>query len=398
MRRAGPLRPRNIPSPVDLEALGRDPLYGQNTRYKLTRLVTECGFKRLTKFSADAFTAWRSSQKDMAGKTLNEYLNGANAFLNWLKRQGKIVANPLENVSKVDIRGRQKRRRAIKQEELPPLLAVADDRRLLYLTAIYTKLRLRELRELLWADMHLDAERPFILTRGATTKNRKDAVIPVHPLLAPELRELTRNKPAADQPVFDLDRNVSKAFKKDLISAGVARVDGLGRKLDFHGLRYTFATRLALSKVSQRTAQELMRHSDANLTANIYTDASRLAAFRTVASMKGEGAPTGSCTHIGTQSSDFSGPGLPIAAESGDECSGDDLLARSGNERIVSHQKCEIIRLDVVIRVDLHHSWKDGRLHADVPVDPAGHFEHFRPSGTRSDDILLFILLAVMER
>ena len=44
-------------------------------------------------------------------------------------------------------------------------------------------------------------------------------------------------------------------------------------KLDFHSLRYTFATKLARKGVSKRLAQELMRHSDPKLTANIYTDA-----------------------------------------------------------------------------------------------------------------------------
>lgn len=51
-------------------------------------------------------------------KTANEYLNVARAFLNWLKRQGRISVNPLEGVIKVDVRGRQQKRRAVTQEEL----------------------------------------------------------------------------------------------------------------------------------------------------------------------------------------------------------------------------------------------------------------------------------------
>jgi integrase len=46
----------------------------------------------------------------------------------------------------------------------------------------------------------------------------------------------------------------------------------MGRKLDFHALRYTFATKLAKGVASQRLTQELMRHSDPKLTAKIYTD------------------------------------------------------------------------------------------------------------------------------
>lgn len=53
----------------------------------------------------------------------------------------------------------------------------------------------------------------------------------------------------------------------------------------FHSLRNTFATRLARQGVSQRLAQELMRHSDPRLTANIYTDAAHLPTFDAVEKM-----------------------------------------------------------------------------------------------------------------
>ncbi|WP_425607035.1 tyrosine-type recombinase/integrase [Rubellicoccus peritrichatus] len=79
------------------------------------------------------------------------------------------------------------------------------------------------------------------------------------------------------------------------------------RKVDFHALRYTFATRLARNGVSQRLAQELMRHSDLNLTARIYTDASQLPTFSTIESLPFENQSTGTWTQIGTQKPDFSG-------------------------------------------------------------------------------------------
>ena len=70
-------------------------------------------------------------------KTLNEYLNSANAFLNWLVRQNRLPKNPLSKVTKVDIRGRQKKRRALSVEELARLITVAGERRLIYPTAVY---------------------------------------------------------------------------------------------------------------------------------------------------------------------------------------------------------------------------------------------------------------------
>ncbi|MEN9675500.1 MAG: hypothetical protein RIS76_1396 [Verrucomicrobiota bacterium] len=38
------------------------------------------------------------------------------------------------------------------------------------------------------ADLKVDAMRPFLTARASTTKNRKEAVIPLHPSLAQELR------------------------------------------------------------------------------------------------------------------------------------------------------------------------------------------------------------------
>jgi len=49
------------------------------------------------------------------------------------------------------------------------------------------------------------------------------------------------------------------------------KVERDGGKLDFHGLRHTFGTLLAASGIHPKTAQQLMRHSDINLTMSRYT-------------------------------------------------------------------------------------------------------------------------------
>jgi integrase len=48
-------------------------------------------------------------------------------------------------------------------------------------------------------------------------------------------------------------------------------VNALGRRVDFHSLRYTFITSLALAGVHPAKAQRLVRHSDINLTMGVYT-------------------------------------------------------------------------------------------------------------------------------
>ncbi len=76
----------------------------------------------------------------------------------------------------------------------------------------------------------------------------------------------------------------------DLEKARIERFDAMGRKVDFHALRYTFASKLACQGVPQRLAQELMRHSDPKLTAMIYTDTSQLPIFDVVRRLKWGGA------------------------------------------------------------------------------------------------------------
>jgi integrase len=47
--------------------------------------------------------------------------------------------------------------------------------------------------------------------------------------------------------------------------------DQSGQVVDFHALRKTFITNLTRSGVAPKTAQLLARHSDINLTMNVYT-------------------------------------------------------------------------------------------------------------------------------
>jgi len=198
-------------------------------------------------------------------------------------KQGRVAENPLRNVSHADVRGKQQRRRAFTDEELDRLLAVAPPQvRLLYLAAAFTGLRVGELQQVVWSDIQLNHARPHIVVRASTTKNRKEAVLPLHPQLLKELQALKTPAMKPESRVFYQHSHPNTRIRIDMRKAGITRVDAMGRKLDFHALRYTFATKLAASGVSQRLAQELLRHSDPRLTANIYTDVTQLPTFAAV--------------------------------------------------------------------------------------------------------------------
>lgn len=268
---------------ADLLALGRTDKYAKLVTARVTRLLRDCHWTLPGELTPNSFVSWRAKQTGLSPKTANEYLNSINVLLNWMKKHGRISDNPLKGIEHADVRGKQQRRRAFTDDELNRLLAVAPPQiRLFYLAAAFTGLRVGELRQVVWSDLHLDHERPHIIVRASTTKNRKEAVLPIHPQLIEELRKVRTPDTKPEALVFSQHSHPDVRIRIDMRKAGITRTDAMGRKLDFHALRYTFATKLAASGVSQRLAQELLRHSDPRLTANIYTDVTQLPTFAAV--------------------------------------------------------------------------------------------------------------------
>ena len=89
-----------------------------------------------------------------------------------------------------------------------------------------------------------------------------------------------------------------RIFDRDLRAAGIEKVDERGRTLDIHALRHTFGTHLSKAGVAPRMAQALMRHSDIDLTMNVYTDPTLLdghGALDALPSMAVNGNPSTEC-------------------------------------------------------------------------------------------------------
>ena len=78
----------------------------------------------------------------------------------------------------------------------------------------------------------------------------------------------------ADERVFTVPK--IETFRADLDKAGIPYRDEQGRVADFHSLRVTLCTNLHNAGVPERTAMEMMRHSDRRLTDKVYTDTSKL--------------------------------------------------------------------------------------------------------------------------
>ena len=259
----------------DLRTRNRGDKYIKDVERFIIIVSDHARWKQLSDITPEGFIFWRSANNSKAPKTLNEYLNSLNAFLNWLVQRETIISNPLLRVPKCETRGYQKRvRRAFTKNELRRLIAKSPgDRSLVYHAAAYTGIRRGELETITWQDVQLDNEVPHIVIQAKYAKNKRTETIPLHPELVQKLVAKKLNSPTL--PVFDVPKRMT-LFKRDLEIANIPYLDEDGRQADFHALRHTFATMLHAGGANQAVTMQAMRHSDPRLTAVTYNDANLL--------------------------------------------------------------------------------------------------------------------------
>ncbi len=255
----------------DMERRARSDKHMANLEFRIGKVIADCGWQEIKDATADSFQAWRRKQ-DFSAKTVNDYLEETRCFFNWLVKHGRAAVNPLVVVEKVDKQGQSTReRRAFTDDEIRRLLAIAENRKPVYLMAVNTGLRRSELASLQWGDLVLDAVAPFVRVRASTTKNGKAAEMRLRREVVVELQNLKTTEVTDGDLVFPKFPRIER-FRRDLEKAGIAYVDAQGRYADFHSLRKTFGTNMARAGVPSRVAMALMRHSDRRLTDQIYTD------------------------------------------------------------------------------------------------------------------------------
>lgn len=323
-------------------------------RRRVARVAGDRGVKRLRDLTAATVERWLTDQADagMSAGTRNGYRQACVTFVNWCVRAGRLTHNPLLAVAVADQRADTRRqRRALTEDELARLLDAAQrrplddamrvrrgenkgkplaklspetreqllqvgrERALIYKTLVLTGLRKGELASITVGQVDLAGGVPHLLLHARDEKNRRGSEIPLRADLAADIRawladRLARAQQAArdaeepipaalggNEPLFDVPEGLIRIFDRDLVFAGLARVeerggrevtvktDDRGRTIDIHALRHTFGTHLSKAGVPLRTAQAAMRHSDPSLTANVYTDPKLLDVAGAVASL-----------------------------------------------------------------------------------------------------------------
>ncbi len=309
-----------------LRACERTPEHIRDTGNAIARVANDCGFKRLRDIQRVLVERWllKQAQLGMAARTRNTHQIALVALCNWCLREARLLNNPLAGMPRAnEAADRRRERRPLTLEEIGKLLKAAEerplyekmlitrgkdkgtlrakisdqtkramlrlgrDRAMFYRVAIYTGLRAGELASRTLADLHLDAEPPYLnlhakhdkARRGARQPLPDDLVQSLRSYLAIRLKEAQedalwsgRPAPVVLDPTEPLTPEVPvvRVFDRDIKMAGIAKKDESKRTVDLHSLRHTFGTLLARSGVAPRTAMELMRHSDIRLTTNIY--------------------------------------------------------------------------------------------------------------------------------
>jgi integrase len=278
---------------ADLRRRGNSDGYVYNMGLLVRRMADACNWPTLGSIRSDSLTSWladlndgkvllpsRKKRKDAgppSGRTLNQYLETARAFVNWCCRQKPLpwlAENPLDGIDKADESEVRRQKRAFTLDELGRLKVASGKRWVIYLTAALTGLRRSELARLQWGDLQLEAVQPFIQLRAAATKAKRADTVAVNP----ELRQaLLADRPDAvttDARVFPVVPKY-ETFKRDVVKrAKIPWRDDQNRLASFHALRKTFGTYLALANVPLREMMEMMRVTEARLVTSIYTDAS----------------------------------------------------------------------------------------------------------------------------
>jgi len=216
----------------------------------------------------------------------NDHVAAMKAFSNWLVKHDRMLKSPFRVLSKLNPEESELRheRRAATQADFEALLTSAaqgqpfrgltgPDRAMLYLVAVSTGYRASELRSLTRESFEVETRPATVVLHARHSKRRKRDPQPlrndVANLVQVYLEEIRSRRPKQIWPGTWAEKG-AVMVRKDLEAAGLSYRDEGGRVLDFHSLRSTFATNLARAGVSPAKAQELMRHSDVNLTMRLY--------------------------------------------------------------------------------------------------------------------------------
>lgn len=179
--------------------------------------------------------------------TANNYIKYLNAFLNFAVRRNYLPQNPLEGIKRYKV-DHETIPRFLTQEEIERFIKSAEGEPLypVVMIAIYTGMRLGEIRRLVWADINMEKE--IILVKKS--KSGRARAIPIHSSL----------KKILTPGIFPLNfTNHLRVFKRIRRNAKLTDID-------WKTPRHTFASHLVMQGADIVTVAKLLGHSKISTT------------------------------------------------------------------------------------------------------------------------------------
>ena len=275
------------------EALGRSPTtvegYRSIVRVHFDPFFGEASIDRITPLDAEAYMAQKRRDGRSPKSVSNDLALLSSIFRHAIRRGWRSrPANPVEGVERPKVPRRSAKLEFLDPAEFEALLRscldteVGRQDRVMYLVAGMAGLRQAELLGLHWYSIDWGALKiraaRDTFTRGRMRESGKSSAagrgVPMAPRVARELELHCQRSPFSgdDDLVFpnpltgspQQRSEVHRRFKRTLKRAAI-------REVKFHGLRHTFATRLAAAGVPLVKLQEWLGHEDI-ATTQIYID------------------------------------------------------------------------------------------------------------------------------
>ncbi len=294
---------------------GRNRKHVATTIYRIESVIDAAGVKywgRLTPEGIEQALAELQSKRGLTVQSRNAYLTSFKSFCTYMVRTAKASRSPATGVEPLPVE-EVEYRRALTADEASRLVAAAAqgpargnasstgarawhltglERALLYSVALQTGFRAGALRRLRVCDFKLDGKSPSVTLPGAqATKNKRTMTQALQPRTAETLRRIFAGKlpeaPAFRMPpdgMAELVREDLARARADWIKEGktpqeraerarstfLAETDEEGRRVDFHSLRTTTGTLLALLDVPRAVTTRVMGHASYTTTDRYY--------------------------------------------------------------------------------------------------------------------------------